>query len=359
MALRTLVPFLLVVTSLACSTLPRGGAVSVAVDRPELLQDGRPFRPWGFNYDRDYKSRLIEEYWHDEWETVVGDFREMRALGANVVRVHLQVAAFMDGPDRGNEKNLARLRDLVKLADEVGLKLDLTGLACYRRGAVPEWYRYADEGERWRVQQNFWRAIARACRGANAVFCYDLMNEPIVPHEPRAKGDFQVGDLGGFTYCQYVTLDPKGRKREEVARAWVRGMVRAIREEDRETLITVGMLPNSTELTPEHSGFLPTAVAGELDFLCVHVYPDRKDLGKDLAVVKAFAAAGKPVVIEETFPLNCDAAELRAFLRRARPHAAGVLGFYWGQTPEELRPPKDIAGALTLAWLEAFQQGAP
>ena len=101
---------------------------------------GRPFIPWGFNYDRDYKCRLLEDYWEAEWPTVVEDFREMKQLGANVVRVHLQFARFMDAPDRPNEKSLERLGRLVKLAEETGLYLDLTGLGCYRKKDVPAWY---------------------------------------------------------------------------------------------------------------------------------------------------------------------------------------------------------------------------
>jgi hypothetical protein len=31
---------------------------------------GRPFVPWGFNYDHDAKGRLIEDYWDDGWPTV-------------------------------------------------------------------------------------------------------------------------------------------------------------------------------------------------------------------------------------------------------------------------------------------------
>jgi hypothetical protein len=53
-----------------------------------LAASGRRFVPWGFNYDRDYKFRLLEDYWEAEWPTVVEDFREMKQLGANVVRVH-------------------------------------------------------------------------------------------------------------------------------------------------------------------------------------------------------------------------------------------------------------------------------
>ena len=52
-------------------------AIAISKDgaRFELAESGRPFVPWGFNYDRDYKMRLIEEYWDKEWETVAADFR--------------------------------------------------------------------------------------------------------------------------------------------------------------------------------------------------------------------------------------------------------------------------------------------
>src|SRR5207249_7035070 len=69
---------------------------------------------WGFNYDRDDAGRLLEDYWGDEWATVVEDFREMKALGANVVRIHLQLPRFLDAPDRPDEANLARLGRLVR-----------------------------------------------------------------------------------------------------------------------------------------------------------------------------------------------------------------------------------------------------
>src|SRR5688572_32565665 len=86
---------------------PRLERVKVSADdRSFVLADsGKPFVPWGFNYDRDHKLRLIEEYWDAEWETVAADFREMKDLGANVVRVHLQFAKFMEGPDRPNARS--------------------------------------------------------------------------------------------------------------------------------------------------------------------------------------------------------------------------------------------------------------
>jgi hypothetical protein len=76
--------------------------VEVAKDKKGfvLIASGTPFVPWGFNYDHDEQGRLIEDYWDAEWAKVEKDFAAMRKLGANVVRVHLQVGRFMDAPDR-------------------------------------------------------------------------------------------------------------------------------------------------------------------------------------------------------------------------------------------------------------------
>lgn len=55
--------------------------VVVSGDGKTFVEEGtgKELRPWGFNYDHDEKGRLIEDYWHDEWEKVVGDMREMKA----------------------------------------------------------------------------------------------------------------------------------------------------------------------------------------------------------------------------------------------------------------------------------------
>jgi hypothetical protein len=68
---------------------------------------------------------------------------------------------------------------------------------------------------------------------------------------------------------------------------------------------------------------------------------------------------GKPVIIEEIFPLKCSTAELAEFITRSKKHAAGWIGFYWGQSPEELRDTTDIGKAITREWLELFRKGVP
>jgi hypothetical protein len=319
---------------------------------------GQRFIPWGFNYDRDYKFRLLEDYWEAEWPTVVEDFREMKQLGADVVRVHLQFAKFMDAPDRPNEASLERLGRLFKLAEDTGVYLDLTGLGCYRKRDVPAWYSSLGEAERWAAQARFWEAIAARCAGSPAVFCYDLMNEPIVPGGKRNPGDWLTGELGGFTYCQFISLDQAGRPRPDIARQWVAQLAGAIRKHDQRHLITVGLLPNSLETSAFASGFVPRKIAEHLDFVCVHVYPKTGHLNEDLKLLRGFGV-GKSVVIEETFLLSCTGKELGQFIVGSRKYAAGWIGFYWGQTPEELSRSTSIGDSLTAAWLKLFQDMSP
>ncbi len=69
-------------------------------------------------------------------------------------------------------------------------------------------------------------------------------------------------------------------------------------------------------------------------------------------------SVGKPVVIEETFPLTCSPKELEEFIDGSTKHAAGWIGFYWGKTPDELRRSDTISDALTLGWLELFEKKA-
>ena len=193
---------------------------------------GGRFVPWGFNYDHDENGRLLEDYWEAEWPKVVADFREMKDLGANVVRVHLQLGKFMNGPAEPNPRSLDRLAKLLALAEQTGLYLDLTGLGCYRKTDVPAWYDALDEPARWAVQARFWEAVATRCAGSPAVFCYDLMNEPVVPGGRREPGEWLGPPFGEFHYVQFITLEQKGRPRPEIARAWVETLVKAIRRVD-------------------------------------------------------------------------------------------------------------------------------
>ncbi len=315
---------------------------------------GRAFVPWGFNYDHDGRGRLIEDYWDTEWERVEADFREMRGLGANVVRVHLQVGRFMDGPGRPNPAALDRLEALLRLAEAEGLSLDLTGLGCYHKADVPAWYDALDEADRWAVQARFWEAVAGRCADSPAVFCYDLMNEPVLPGRGKPATEWLAGEFGGKHFVQRIALDLAGRSRNEVAKAWVEKLAKAVRTRDARHLVTVGVIPWAHVWPKAKPIFYAPEVGGPLDFVSVHFYPRKGEVDKALRALAVYDV-GKPVVIEETFPLKCGMDEFERFVEASRSHASGWIGFYWGETPEQLRDRGTIAAAITRRWLEFFR----
>jgi len=329
-------------------------------DKTHFVREGTGERVviWGFNYDRDDAGRLLEDYWRGEWATVAEDFREMKGLGANVVRVHLQLGRFLKDADRPDEENLALLARLVRLAEETGLYLDVTGLGCYHKKDVPGWYDRLDESARWDAQARFWKAVAGACKDSPAIFCYDLMNEPIVGGgEP--KQDWLPGEpLGGKHFVQRITLDARGRAEREIARAWVERLTSAIRSVDDRPMITVGVIPWAQVFPGARPLFYAPEVRGPLDFVSVHFYPKAGKLDADLAALKVYEV-GKPLVIEEIFPLGASYEETQAFIERSRDHVDGWVSFYWGKTIEEYEKAGDLTGALVGGWLRRFRALSP
>ncbi len=123
-------------------------------------------------------------------------------------------------------------------------------------------------------------------------------------------------------------------------------MTAAVRKQDRRALITVGLLPWSRQW--KHlSGFVPEKIAPELDSISVHIYPDRKQPEEAMEALRV-CVTGKPVVIEETFPLMCDGPQFDAFLRASREIACGWIAHYDGHDLVELDA-LEAAGRLTVS----------
>ncbi|MDC0273974.1 glycoside hydrolase family 5 protein [Planctomycetaceae bacterium] len=334
--------------------------IQVSADGTHFLtaETKQRFIVWGVNYDHDSSGRLLDEYWIEDWESVVEDFREIKALGANCVRIHLQVGKFMETPDAVAVESIDQLKKLVALAEETGLYLDVTGLACYHKANIPDWYDQLREQDRWNVQARFWKAVASACAESSAVFCYDLMNEPILPGK-QPTAEWLGGELGGKFFVQRLALELKDRSREEIAEKWINRMVDAIREEDDQHMITVGVIPWVFAFGGGKPLFYSPIVGKRLDFAAVHFYPEKGEVDKAIKALQAYEV-GKPLVIEEMFPLKCSAEELTEFIDRSATHTDGWISFYWGKTAEELRAKgkPTIGEAITAAWIEKFQSMA-
>ncbi len=324
--------------------------VKISPDKKGFVLDpsGDRYVPWGHNYASvDIMERLASEPARVERE-----FADMKAAGTTVARVHPEMPAFFHGPDKANSQAIDRLAHLLKISEQSGIYLQITGLACYKIKDRMAWYDALDDEGRWKAQEFFWSTIGSTCAKSPAVFCYDLVNEPAASAK-RADG-WYVGRMGDVEFCQRLSLDQPTRSGAEVFREWTKRMVAAIRKHDQKRLITLGMLPFPGAYK---------AAAEQLDFVSPHLYPKSKKVDAEIALLKQFAF-GKPIVIGETFPLSCGADEEREFLLKSRGPAQGWIGHWPDQSPEQLAELKkqgkiSIEQAIWLSWVELFREIGP
>ena len=123
--LRLAVLALAVVVAVACLFVapgsPRAAAPSalpeVKRQGNDLVAAGERFRAWGFNYgigDRYPILRYFDRPTERRLQRVVADMREARLLGANTLRVYLEIDAFMNGPDQPDAAGPRCARDAAR-----------------------------------------------------------------------------------------------------------------------------------------------------------------------------------------------------------------------------------------------------
>jgi hypothetical protein len=292
----------------------------------DLTAGGERFRVWGFNYgvgDRYAILSYFDEPTKPHMRQVLADMREARSLGANTLRVYLELKAFMNGPREPNRRSLDALARLLKRAERLHLYLDITGNLVWR--SPPAWYDNLPEQARWAVQARFWRAVARTAAESPSVLVYELTSEPVI----ETSDSWYGGEFGGYTFVQRIVRESAGRDPSRLARRWIRRLRASIRRHDRQHLIGVGLLPNTT------GPFGAANVADLLDVLLVHEYPDGAHIDEAILRMREFAAHHKPVILGETAPLQATPSSWRSFLCASRRHLDGYLSFYDGRTPAE------------------------
>jgi len=185
------------------------------------------------------------------------------------------------------------------------------------------------------VQAFFWETLAQRYVDEPGIFCFDLMNEPVVPGKKREPGAWLGADFHGKTYIQFITLDGTLESREKTASDWLQHLIAAIRRHDTKRLVTVGLVEWSLPRSSIKSGFFPAQIIEHLDFIAAHLYPESGKLEKMLKILQGFCV-GKPVLIDETFHMKCTADEQVWFLQHAAKKAQGFLGFYTDYLSVEL-----------------------
>src|SRR6185503_16121505 len=129
-----------------------------------------------------------------------------------------------------------------------------------------------------------------------------------------------------------------------------------IRTHDRERPITVGMFPVLGLV--DGSGFSPRRLAAELDFISAHLYPRAGRVDETLALLEGYDV-GRPVFIEEAFPIDSGLDDYRSFLEGSRAIADGWLSFYWGETAEDLRRREGPLADRVLGAISVFEDFRP
>lgn len=323
----------------ASAALPR-----VTVAGHELRAGTANFRSFGFNYSSGGRLGTIAYNLDPSAEnraTLISDIQDAKRLRANTLRIYLQLHDFVYRDEAGTLRmradRLANYVETLKIADSLGMYLDVTGNLTWMAEKVPAWYDAMSTGERWQVQAFFWEQVARASRPYDSVFCYELTSEPTITD--RADASWYAGDFGGFFFSSPMAKGFPASQHAYLAQAWTTMMRNAVRKGDDRHLVTVGMLPFS-----EYS-FGARNLAPLLDFLIVHEYPNGTGTGgapnqaavtKSIDLVKRFAAFGKPVVIGETAMLSADPATQSAFMMGVQRYVAGMYGFFDGRTPAEI-----------------------
>jgi hypothetical protein len=321
----------------------------VNAEGSELRAGKRPFTAFGFNYGG--RSRPKGPYSFDDASKqalrgYVAGMREARGLGANALRIYLQLFDFVHrvrGQIKIRHLAQAHLRYVLAAAERLHLYLDLTGNLVWLPSSSPGWYDRMPARQRWRVQSLFWRAVAGAAAPSPAVLCYELTSEPAIG---TSSPSWYAGGFGGLKFVQFVVKDAGHRDRAALARQWIRTLRAAIRSRDRRHLIGLGLLGST------RGPFGPRNVAGLLDVLLVHIYPTTGRVDSAVGIARAFAAPKKPVILGETAMLFDNRATQKSFLLRSRRYLDGYLSFFSGE--ERNRPPNSPADALRRKTLVDF-----
>ena len=89
--------------------------------------------------------------------------------------------------------------------------------------------------------------------------------------------------------------------------------------------------------------------------MSVHFYPAAGKLEKDLAALAVYDV-GKPLVVEETFPLSCTIDDLDRFIDGSAGRVEGWISHYFGYTPAEHRAGAKPTGAAVAEFLEYWRK---
>lgn len=313
-----------------------------------ITKDGREFRAWGFNYSGPSGPLFIEQYWDTRWADIEKDFDEMKKLGSNCIRMSIQYETFMSSPSTQIQHSLDQLKKVFKLAEAKRMYIVLCGANSFIMERQPQWYVNLSDSARVMTVARYWELIAETIGNSSALLAYDLMNEPVIA--VNGENGWTPGEsFGGYYFVQnIVRYNPKKDPIDLLMKFWIAIMTNEIRKHDKEHLITVGFLPFTVF----------AQMSSVLGMSSTHIYPKSGNMQASSDILKAFIS-DKPLLISETFPLECNVGELQTFITEHNKDVVGWLWHYSGKTIAELEAENTINGAIWAASLKKFKEMAP
>ena len=326
----------------AAAAAPAMPRISVRGD--QLYAGDRPWHAWGMNWGVNDHAPVIAYFDQPtaaNFDMLRSELATARSIGANSMRIYLQLGQVMVTATRVRQQTLVALQRLLALARRDGVYLDVTGDLVWRPARSPQWYARLSWQARWRVQARFWKAVAHAAADSPAVLCYELTSEPTV----SSTSGYYYGRIGQWWFRQSIAT-ATGASAYSLARSWTRLLATAVRSQDNRP-VTIGLLPDTA------GPFAPSNIAGLLNMLVVHEYPTTGHAPAAISLIRSFADYRKPVLLGETFVLNDDLATQYAFLTGAARYLVGAFEFFDGRDPRAIAP-RTIYDAIYQQSLEQF-----
>lgn len=220
----------------------------VSMGERYLLKAGRPFIPIGAHWVPAVEALSWPIDWNEA--SIEEDFRSMKDLGYNVVRIDLFWAWFEPRPGSYNEEAFRQLDWIIRLCHRHEIYLHPT---LFVGGEVGEAYwdvpwragRHPhSDPTMLRLETGHASELARRYAGESAIIAWDLTDEP------------------PFWIVAGDTTD-------DMAATWTRLLSDAIRAHDPTTPVCVGTANEDLY----HGPFRPDTIVDFVDFLSVHPYP--------------------------------------------------------------------------------------
>jgi hypothetical protein len=307
-----------------------------------LRRNGRPFTAVGVNYHPATSGCQLLSAWDPD--RLEADFQEIARRGCNTVRFFVPWREVEPAAGEYDPVALARLGELVRLADSAGLLCIPALLTIFMNGELLDLP--------WRRGRDLWTAPGMRERAREYV--------RLVAAELGPAGNVLAYDLGD----ELVQVDPEVARSlsRPQADAWLAELATAIREADPGALVM--QANESSAVFGSHPFGVDNAAA--LDLLGLHGFPLWSPLAIEstasfkATLLPAFLARfgslfGQPLTDE--LGAYAVSEEVAAGYLRAAGHSAlangsaGILAWCWQDIsstgpPYDIRPQERLAGLL-------------